>query len=398
VVGVATATVSLEERARAKRVALSRHPLLAGCSHVTLRRVAAFADEVRVVAGEVVVEQGRHGLWFFMIESGRAEVVHNGVCIGVLGPGDYFGEAAVLRQVLQPATVRAVSDMTLYVVGCQRLVPIVRDSRALRSRLGDVVTAPRPAGDPPRPWAPWRPPSSHGPPDRPIQRRRGTRWVVVGALASAAALAAAWHPPLAVVAPGHPFDVANDISIAGAPTTPVHGRYLVPTVKASRPTVLGLGLAMFHPHRHIVGADEVSPPGTTAQSRRRTGESAFRRSQLLGSAAGARAAGVNINTLTVRIRTRAVTGPSAGLAYALAVEDMLDSADLANGRTIAATGEVLADGHVAPVGFVGQKAPAATGAGATVLLVPDVEVTEAWGNGLRVDGVSSVADAVAALR
>jgi len=93
-----------------------------------------------------------------------------------------------------------------------------------------------------------------------------------------------------------------------------------------------------------------------------------------------------------------VTGPSAGLAYALAVKDMLDPADLAQGRTIAATGEVMADSSVVPVGFVSQKAPAATGARATVLLVPDVEVTEAWGNGLRVDGVGSVADAIAALR
>jgi len=398
VVTVATATVSVDERLRAKRAALSHHPLFTGCPHLTVRRFAAFADEVRVPAGEVVVEQGRHGLWFFVIEAGRAEVVRNGVCTGVLGPGEYFGEAAVLRQVLQPATVRALSDMTMYVVGCQRLVPLVRDSRALRSRLGEVVTAPRTAAGAPLAWSPWHPPAYLRPPDRPMQRRRGTRWIVLGAGVAAAILAAAWHPPLAVVTPGHPFDAADDITITGAPTTPVHGRYLVPTVKASRPTVLGLGLAMLHPHRHIVGADEVAPPGTTAESRLRNGENAFRRSQLLGAAAGARAAGVNINTITVRFQSRAVTGPSAGLAYALAVEDMLDRADLAQGRTIAATGEVTAEGRVVPVGFVGQKAPAATGAGATVFLVPDVEVTQAWGNGLRVEGVGSISDALAALR
>jgi PDZ domain-containing protein len=80
------------------------------------------------------------------------------------------------------------------------------------------------------------------------------------------------------------------------------------------------------------------------------------------------------------------------------VEDLLDGTDRAQGRTIAATGEVLPDGRVAPVGFVSQKVPAVTGAGATVLLVPDVEVTEAWGNGLQVDGVGSVADALTRLR
>ena len=57
---------------------------------------------------EIVVDQGRHGLWFFVIDSGEAEVVRDGRRTSVLGPGQYFGEAAVLRQVPQPATVRAL--------------------------------------------------------------------------------------------------------------------------------------------------------------------------------------------------------------------------------------------------------------------------------------------------
>lgn len=398
-VGAATASASVEERARAKRAALARHPLLAGCSPLTLRRFAAFADEVRVPAGEIVVEQGRHGLWFFVIDSGEAELVRDGVRTGLLGAGQYFGEAAVLRQVLQPATVRALSDMTLYVVGCQRLVPLVRDTRALRARLGDVIHAPRPAlVRPTTSWVADRPPVDHRLPLRAIPRRRHRRWLLLGCVAVAGALAATWHPPLAVVAPGRPFDVARDITITGAPTTPIHGRYLAPTVRATHPTLLGLGLAMLHPHRHIVAAREVFPPGTSAGSRERDGTAVFRRSQILGAAAGARAAGKDANGLTVRFRTRAVTGPSAGLAYALAVEDLLDPGDLARGRTIAATGDVQPDGQVGPVGYVSAKAPAVTGAGATVLLVPDVEVTEAWGNGLQIDGVGSVADAVARLR
>ena len=398
-VAAATASVSVEERARAKRAALARHPLLSGCSPLTLRRFAAFADEVRVPTGEIIVEQGRHGLWFFVIDSGEAEVERDGVRTGLLGAGQYFGEAAVLRQVPQPATVRALSDMTLYVVGCQRLVPLVRDTRALRARLGDVVHAPRSiVAHPTSGWVADHRPVDHRLPHRPIPRRRHRRWLVLGCLAVAGALAATWHPPVAVVAPGRPFDVARDITITGAPTTPIHGRFIVPTVRATHPTLLGLGLAMLRPHRHIVAARDVFPPGTSAESRQRDGAAAFRRSQLLGAAAGARAAGINVQALTVRFRTRAVTGPSAGLAYALAVEDLLDRADLAQGRTIAATGDVRPDGQVGPVGYVSQKAPAAIGAGATVLLVPDVEVTEAWGNGLQVDGVGSVSDAANRLR
>jgi Lon-like protease len=409
VVGAATATNPAEERVRAKRAALARHPLLAGCSALTVRRFAAFADEVRVPAGEVVVEQGHHGLWFFVIDRGEAEVVRDGVCTGMLGPGQHFGEAAVLRQVLQPATVRARTDLTVYVIGCQRLVPLVRDTRALRGRLGDVVHTPRPVAATRTTWVPARA-VDHRLPHRPAPRRRRWRWAVLGGLTAVAAFAATWHPPLAVAAPGRPFDAADDITITGATTTPVHGRYLVPTVRVGQPTLLGLGVALLHPHRHIVPARDVFPPGTTAESRRRAGREAFRRSQLLGAAAGARAAGLTVHVansaqaptvdlpFSVRFRPRDVTGPSAGLAYALAVEDVLDVRDLAQGRTIVATGDVQADGRVSPVGFVAQKAPVATGARAAILLVPDVEVTEAWGNGLRVDGVGSLADAVARLR
>ena len=325
-VGTATASVSVDERVRAKRAALTRHPLLAGCSPLTVRRFAAFADEVRVGAGEVV--------------------------------------AAPRRVLNRPSTT----------------------------------------------WTGSAKPADHRLPDRPLPRRPYRRRAVLGGIVVVAALAAVWHPPLAVVAPGRPFDVADDITIAGVPTTPIHGRYLVPTVRASHPTLLGLGLALLHPNRRVVSAKDVFPPGTSAESLRRNGEEAFRHSQLLGTAAGARAAGLSVRVsgspqaptvdlpFAVHFRALAVGGASAGLAYALAVEDMLDRADLAGGRTIAATGDVLVDGRVGPVGYIGQKAPAATGAGATVLLVPDIEVTEAWGKGLRVDGVGSVRDAIDRLR
>ena len=78
----------------------------------------------------------------------------------------------------------------------------------------------------------------------------------------------------------------------------------------------------------------------------------------------------------VRFRTRPdVGGPSAGLAYALAIADMLDPADRARSRSVAATGTVDLDGRVGPVGGVREKAVAARSAGADVFLVPSSEAT-----------------------
>jgi len=397
VVDVVTAPAPVAERLRVKRAALARQPLLSGCSTYTVRRMAAVTDEVHVTAGDVIVEQGRHGLWFFMIEEGRAERVVNGHVERILGPGAYFGEDAVLRQVPQPASIRALSDMTLFVVGCQRLVPLVRDVRPLRLRLGDVVTRPRPVTMPfigvEKTWHTHPPASKQPPPLLPPRRLR--RWVVLGAAAAAIGSATVWHPPVAVVAPGSAIDISGDITVTGAPTTAVHGRYLVPTVRVRQPTLLGLALSLRHPNRRVVGIDEVIPPGTDSATLRRSGAAAFVTSQRDGALAGMAAAGVRA---TVRVRPRAVSGPSAGLAYALAVEDILDPVDRAAGRNIAVTGSVSQTGTVGPVGYVGQKAAGASAADASVFLVPDVEATEAWGKGVEVRGVGSLADALAALR
>ncbi len=100
----------------------------------------------------------------------------------------------------------------------------------------------------------------------------------------------------------------------------------------------------------------------------------------------------------VRFRPRpGVGGPSAGLAYALALTDVLDTADLARGRAVAATGTVSADGTVGAVGGVHEKAVAAAGAGAELLLVPRQETGSAGEPRLPTYGVRSLQQALAVL-
>ncbi len=76
----------------------------------------------------------------------------------------------------------------------------------------------------------------------------------------------------------------------------------------------------------------------------------------------------------VRFSGRAAGGPGAGLAYALAIADLLSTNDVARGRTIAAHGTIDADGHLAPAGDPATAADAAAAADASVLLVPLEEV------------------------
>jgi PDZ domain-containing protein len=101
----------------------------------------------------------------------------------------------------------------------------------------------------------------------------------------------------------------------------------------------------------------------------------------------------------VTIRSGDVGGPSAGLMWALALVDLLGPGDLAEGRTVAGTGEIDITGQVYPVGGVGHKVVAAARAGADVFLVPVDNLAEARAAGadIRLVAVGTVDEAIRAL-
>jgi hypothetical protein len=80
------------------------------------REVELLAQQLRpvdVAAGDAVITEGDVGDSFYVIESGAAEVTHEGRHIRSLADGDYFGEIALLRAVPRTATVTARTPMTL---------------------------------------------------------------------------------------------------------------------------------------------------------------------------------------------------------------------------------------------------------------------------------------------
>jgi PDZ domain-containing secreted protein/Zn-dependent protease/CBS domain-containing protein len=127
--------------------------------------------------------------------------------------------------------------------------------------------------------------------------------------------------------------------------------------------------------------------------------------RLSGAAEGTVGVGVFITTrdfdvevpFDITFRERQIGGPSAGLIYALAITDLLDERDLADGRTIAATGTMDIDGSVGAVGGVAPKAVAVEDAEADVFFVPDREVDEVSIDSLNVQGVSNLEAALRAL-
>jgi CRP-like cAMP-binding protein len=92
-----------------------------GYKKAQLREVARLAEQVKVGEGEILVREGQFGNEFFRILSGTAEVTQKGRLVNALGPGDFFGELAALNRGLRNATVTALCDLDLLVIGRREL-------------------------------------------------------------------------------------------------------------------------------------------------------------------------------------------------------------------------------------------------------------------------------------
>ena len=81
-----------------------------------LERLSRSFDEKQAGPGTRLTVEGATGYSFFIIESGTVEVDRGGQVIETLGPGDFFGEAAILTGARRNATVTASSDVRLLVL------------------------------------------------------------------------------------------------------------------------------------------------------------------------------------------------------------------------------------------------------------------------------------------
>jgi CRP-like cAMP-binding protein len=92
-------------------------PIFSACSRDELRKVARRTTDIPIAEGQVLVKEGDRGLEFFVIVNGRATVSRHGQEVGELGPGDFFGELALLIDAERNATVTALTPMEAIVLG-----------------------------------------------------------------------------------------------------------------------------------------------------------------------------------------------------------------------------------------------------------------------------------------
>ena len=89
-------------------------PLVADLGPDDLDRVASWLEIREESKGRRLTPEGASGYEFFVIEDGTAEVHHEGAKVGSLGPGDFFGEMAMMGDGRRVADVVATSPITLF--------------------------------------------------------------------------------------------------------------------------------------------------------------------------------------------------------------------------------------------------------------------------------------------
>ncbi len=104
----------------AKVELLKKVPLFAGCTKAELRELALVADEASLREGVVLTKEGSTGREFFVLVDGTVRVSRKGRKLAELGPGDWFGEIALLTSVPRTATVTATSPVRVLVIGDRR--------------------------------------------------------------------------------------------------------------------------------------------------------------------------------------------------------------------------------------------------------------------------------------
>jgi CRP-like cAMP-binding protein len=106
-------------------------PLFSKVSKKGLRLIASEADEFDVPAGKDLVREGELGRHLYVIVSGKARVHRSGRRIASLGPGDFFGEMALLSNVPRMATVTSETEMRVITLGSRELPPILEKEPAV---------------------------------------------------------------------------------------------------------------------------------------------------------------------------------------------------------------------------------------------------------------------------
>ena len=126
---------------RNQKVDLLREvPLFARCSKRELAEIATLADEIDLRAGKELIREGARGREFFVLLEGQADVLKNGKRINEMGPGEFFGEIALVApSPVRTATVKTTTPVRVLVVTAQNFRRLVGSSPEIKLKVLEAL-------------------------------------------------------------------------------------------------------------------------------------------------------------------------------------------------------------------------------------------------------------------
>ena len=119
---------------------LATVPLFSNCSKRDLAAIAKLAHEVELPAGHTLIrEDARVAYSFFVLMEGAAEVRRGDAIVARLGPGDFFGELALILRRPRTATVTLTAPSRLISISAHNFHPLLMSSPAIQFKLLEAV-------------------------------------------------------------------------------------------------------------------------------------------------------------------------------------------------------------------------------------------------------------------
>jgi CRP-like cAMP-binding protein len=110
-------------------------PLFADLEQRDLQQIAQSLKERTFAAGDTIATEGEGAVGFFIIQDGRASVSVGGEQRGSLGPGDYFGEIALIAGSDRTATVKADTELRCLGMTFWEFRPLVESNGQIAWKL-----------------------------------------------------------------------------------------------------------------------------------------------------------------------------------------------------------------------------------------------------------------------
>jgi len=118
---------------------LKQLPLFADLPPKQIERLAQWTDEVDLPAGKRLIEQGTFPHEFFVLTEGSAEVLHDGRHLADLGPGDFFGEIALVEHHRRTASVVASTPVRVAVMFSREFEAMERELPEVAERIRQAM-------------------------------------------------------------------------------------------------------------------------------------------------------------------------------------------------------------------------------------------------------------------